>query len=135
MTINSFEAFSLYKSNLYLPNANDLPYQKLRPCTRFTFNLNKQMHKNLESRTKKVRKKKHSQLSYSMTFSMHRIFTFCWKKNCLVNETHLGWFFFKLKHMIIKIMLEISHDTFLVRKRIVWLSTFNKIHLKLFKLA
>ena len=54
MTINSFEAFSLYKSNLYLPNVNDPPYQKLRPCTRFIFNLNKQMHKNLESRTKKV---------------------------------------------------------------------------------
>ena len=92
---------------------------------------------------KKVREKIHPKLSYCMTFSTHRIFTLCWKRNCLVSELHLGWYFFKHKHMIIKIMFEISHDTFFVvtgfymrvTLALNGLSTFNKIHLKLFKLT
>ena len=61
---------------LFMENSEkkyDLSYQKLRPCARFIFNMNKQMHRKFDSRSRKVRKKNHPQLDmtfHCMTFSL-----------------------------------------------------------------
>ena len=136
---------------LFMENSGkkyDLQYQILRSCAHFIFNLNKQMHKKFDSRSRKVRKKTTLNLTWHfIAWHFHLTWHFIhdivkaqnlhpllkrklfseWNTSRLITQTnhHKNY----LRNFVW------YYDTFFVRKPIAWLSTFNKIHVRLFILC